>query len=72
MSFKDFITGRVDTDKLPPAQANLVKDLAAQTVDAHKRIVTTFEKECNRVWEKLVEQDYPRLHPDRPPKWRRI
>jgi hypothetical protein len=62
LSFKDFITGRVDTDKLPPAQANLVKDLASQTVDAHKRIVNAFEKECNGEWEKLVEQDYPRLH----------
>ncbi len=62
LSFKDFITGRVDTDKLPPAQANLVKDLATQTVDAHKRIVNAFEKECNGEWEKLVEQEYPRLH----------
>jgi hypothetical protein len=62
LSFKDFITGRVDTSKLSPAQANLVKDLAAQTVDSHKRIVTAFEKECNGEWEKLVEQDYPRLH----------
>ena len=62
LSFKDFITGRVDTDKLPPAQANLVKDLADQTVDAHKRIVNAFEKECGGEWEKLVEQDYPRLH----------
>ena len=62
LSFKDFITGRVDTSKLPPAQANLVKDLAAQTVDAHKRIVSVFETECKGEWEKLVEQDYPRLH----------
>jgi hypothetical protein len=62
LSFKDFITGRVDTDKLSPTQANLVKDLAAQTVDAHKRIVSAFEKECTGEWEKLVEQDYPRLH----------
>ncbi len=62
LSFKDFITGKVDTDKLPPAQANLVKDLAAQTVDTHKRIVSTFEKACSGKWEKLVEQDYPRLH----------
>ena len=62
LSLKDFITGRVDTDKLPPAQANLVNDLAAQTMDAHKRIVSAFEKECNGEWEKLVEQDYPRLH----------
>lgn len=62
LSLKDFIIGRVDTDKLPPAQANLVKDLATQTVDAHKRIVSVFEKECNGEWEKLVEQDYPRLH----------
>ncbi|WKZ39299.1 MAG: AAA family ATPase [Anaerolineales bacterium] len=62
LSFKDFITGKVDMSKLPPAQANLVKDLAAQTVDAHKRIVNAFEKECNGEWEKLVEQDYPRLH----------
>lgn len=62
LSFKDFITGRVETSKLPPAQANLIKDLAAQTVDAHKRIVNAFEKECNGEWEKLVEEDYPRLH----------
>ncbi len=62
LSFRDFITGRVNTTKLPPAQANLVKDIAAQTVEAHKRIVTAFEKECNGEWEKLVEQDYPRLH----------
>jgi hypothetical protein len=62
LSFKDFITGRVDTTKLPPAQANLVKDLAAQTVDAHKRIVNAFEKECSGQWEKLVEQEYARLH----------
>jgi hypothetical protein len=62
LSFKDFITGRVDTRKLPFAQANLVKDLASQTVDAHKRIVNAFEKECNGEWEKLVEHDYPRLH----------
>jgi hypothetical protein len=62
LSFKDFITGRVDTSKLPPAQANLVKDLAAQAVDVHKRIVSAFETECNGEWEKLVEQDYGRLH----------
>ncbi len=62
LSFKDFITGRVDITKLPPTQTNLVKDLAAQTVDARKRIVYAFEKEFNGEWEKLVEQDYPRLH----------
>jgi hypothetical protein len=62
LSFKDFITGKVDTSKLQPAQTNLVKDIASQTVDAHKRIACAFEKECNSEWEKLVEQDYPRLH----------
>ncbi|MFZ5857189.1 MAG: AAA family ATPase [Chloroflexota bacterium] len=62
LSFKEFITGRVDTTKLPPAQANLIKELAEQTVDAHKRIVDVFEKECKGEWEKLVEQAYPRLH----------
>lgn len=62
LSFKDFITGRVDTSKLQPTQDNLVKDLASQTVEVHKHIVNAFEKECNGEWEKLVEQDYPRLH----------
>jgi hypothetical protein len=62
LSFKDFITGRVDISKLAPTQANLIKDLAAQTLDAHKRILKTFETECGGEWEKLVEQDYPRLH----------
>ncbi|MBI5955086.1 MAG: ATP-binding protein [Chloroflexi bacterium] len=62
LSFKDFITGRVDTSKLQPAQVNLVKDLAAQTVDTHKQIVDALEKECKSEWDKLVEQDYPRLY----------
>ncbi len=62
LSFRDFITGRADFDKLDPKRESLVRDLAEQTVEAHGRIVKTFEEECKGEWEKLVKQDYPRLH----------
>ncbi|MBC7879597.1 MAG: ATP-binding protein [Anaerolineales bacterium] len=62
LSFRDFIVGRVDFDKLDPKRKNLVRDLAEQTVEAHGRIVKAFEEECKGEWEKLVEQNYPRLH----------
>ena len=62
LSFADFIAGRADGEKLPPAQKNLVRDLAKRTVKAHHRIVKVFEAECHGQWEKLVEQEYPRLH----------
>jgi len=62
LSFRDFITGRVDLSKLDPKRESLVQDLAEQTVEAHVRIVKAFEEKCNGEWEKLVEQEYPRLH----------
>jgi hypothetical protein len=62
LSFRDFITGRVDFEKLDPKRESLVRDLAEQTVEAHARIVKAFEEECKGEWEKLVGQDYPRLH----------
>ena len=62
LSFHDFITGKVDFDKLDPKRESLVRDLAEQTVEAHRRIAKAFEEECESEWEKLVAQDYPRLH----------
>jgi hypothetical protein len=61
-SFRDFLTGKVDLTKLSPAQSNLVRDLAKQTREAHKRIVNVFRDECNSDWPVIVDQDYPRLH----------
>lgn len=63
LSLRDFITGKVDDiNKLPPTYASLVSDLSKKKVEAHQRIVNAFEVECKGEWEKLVEQDYPRLH----------
>jgi hypothetical protein len=62
LSFADFIAGRADHEKLPPAQKYLVRDLAKRTVKAHQRIVQVFESECNGQWDRLVEREYPRLH----------
>jgi len=62
LSFKDFITGKVDTNKLPPVQAHLIKDLSSQTLEAHARITEIFEEECTGNWKFLVDQDYQRLH----------
>jgi hypothetical protein len=61
-SLRDFITGKIDTKKLPPTHANLVNDLSKKKVEAHQRIVKIFEMECGGEWEKLVEREYPRLH----------
>lgn len=62
LSFRDFITGKVDLDKLDTQRANIVRDLSERTVAAHARIVYTFETECGGQWEKLVAQEYPRMH----------
>lgn len=62
LSFRDFITGKVDFEKLSIAQVNLVRDLAEQILEAHQRIVRVFEEACYCKWEALVELDYPRLH----------
>lgn len=62
LSFRDFITGKVDLEKLDTQRANLVRDLSERTVAAHARIVHAFETECGGQWEKLVAQEYPRLH----------
>jgi hypothetical protein len=62
LSFRDFLTGRVGRESLPNTQASFVRELAAMTTEAHKRIINAFETECGGEWERLVEQEYPRLH----------
>jgi hypothetical protein len=62
-SLRDFVTGKVeDIKQLPPTSANLVSELSKKKVEVHQRIVNAFEMECNGEWEKLIGQDYPRLH----------
>jgi len=62
LSLRDFITGKVDLDTLTPTHQSLVRDLTEQTLEAHHRIIQDFKTQCQGVWEKLVEQEYPRRY----------
>jgi hypothetical protein len=61
LSFRDFLTGKM-TGSLPKAQAEFARELADMTMDAHKRIVAEYRKQCNGKWEDLAPQTYPRRH----------
>ncbi len=61
-SLRDFISGRVERDSLPPAGRYLVEELAEGTVAAHARIVETYRQACDGDWPRLAAQPYPRRY----------
>jgi hypothetical protein len=61
-SLRDFITGTLQAERVPPSQEYLHADLKKATKTSHQKIVTIHRVQCGGDWVCLAEQEYPRRY----------
>ncbi len=61
-SLRDFISGKVDAERLTFEARAVAAELRQRTSDAHVRIVEQLRQQCSGDWLKLIADDYARLH----------